>query len=424
MAFYVAGWLGLLLAGMPIAFTLGVIGYLFLWIEGGSMVSSPQRLFAGLDSFPLLAVPAFVLAGELMNTGGITTRIFKFSRVLVGHISGGLGHVNVVANVIMSGISGSALADAAGIGTLIIKEMKKQGFDAPFAGSLTAAACILGPLIPPSIILVIYAVTASASAGRLLIAGTVPGVLTAIALMIYVYFISKKRGYPRYERATKSEIWIAFKEAWLAILAPFVIMGGIVAGIFTATECAAVAAVYALVLGLFIYKELSWSDLPRIFRDSAMTTAVIGMIVACANLTTWILTREQVPQHLADALLSFSDKPWVILLLINILLLVLGCFMEGMAIMILTVPVLLPVVLKLGIDPVHFGVVMVMNLMIGLLTPPFGMALFVVARVGDIPFTDLAKAILPFIPPLLIVLAIITFIPEVVLFLPRLFYGN
>lgn len=418
---YIVGWLVLLFANMPIAFTLGVIAVLFLWIEGGPFVSVPQRLVAGLDSFPLLAVPAFVVAGEIMNAGGITRRLFRFTQACVGHITGGLGHVNVMANVIVSGISGSAIAEAISIGTLIIKAMKDEGYEPKFAAALTAAACTIGPLIPPSIPLVIYAVIASASVGKLLIAGFVPGILVAIVLMIYVYFYAKRRGLKPARRMTWSELGQATKEAFWALMTPFIMIGGIIGGIFTATEAAATTAVYSLIVSMFVYREIGWRDLPRILRVSALTTATVGFIIACSTVVNYVLAREQIPQALAESLLAFSNNPYVILTLINVLMLILGCFMEGMAIMILTVPVCLPVIQALGVDPVHFGVIVVMNLMIGLLTPPFGMGLFVVAKIGNVPFEVLAREILPFIPLMLLVLAICTYFPDLVLFFPRLF---
>ena len=421
---YLLSWCVLMIMGMPIAFSLGAICFAFFWIDGGTMTSVPQRMFAAVDSFPLLAVPAFILAGEVMNTGGLTKRIVEFARVLVGHISGGLGHVTVLANVIVSGISGSALAEAAGIGSVMIEAMKKQGFSPAFAGSLNAAASTIGPLIPPSIPLVIYAVMASVSAGKMLLAGFAPGFLVAIALMVYVYFVSKKRGYPTSERATLNQVWQATKSAFLALMTPIIIIWGIVGGVFTPTEAAAATVVYGLVVSLFVYKDMHWRDLPRVFRKSAKTTAVVGFIISTANLVSYVLTRERVPQMMSETLLSLSDERWVILLLINILLLVLGCFMEGLAVMLLTVPVLLPLVMQLGVDPVHFGVIVVMNLMIGLIHPPFGMALFVVAKVGDIPYKDLAWSIWPFVIPLLIVLLICTYWPWIVMVLPNLMLGR
>ena len=421
---YLLSWCVLMIMGMPIAFSLGAICFSFFWIDGGTMTSVPQRMFAAVDSFPLLAVPAFILAGEVMNTGGLTKRIVEFARVLVGHISGGLGHVTVLANVIVSGISGSALAEAAGIGSVMIEAMKKQGFSPAFAGSLNAAASTIGPLIPPSIPLVIYAVMASVSAGKMLLAGFAPGFLVAIALMVYVYFVSKKRGYPTSERATLNQVWQATKSAFLALMTPIIIIWGIVGGVFTPTEAAAATVVYGLVVSLFVYKDMHWRDLPSVFRKSAKTTAVVGFIISTANLVSYVLTRERVPQMMSETLLSLSDERWVILLLINILLLVLGCFMEGLAVMLLTVPVLLPLVMQLGVDPVHFGVIVVMNLMIGLIHPPFGMALFVVAKVRDIPYKDLARSIWPFVIPLLIVLLICTYWPWIVMVLPNLMLGR
>lgn len=421
---YVICWGALMIMGMPIAFSLGAICFAFFWIEGGSMASIPQRMFAALDSFPLLAVPTFILAGEVMNSGGLTRRIVEFSRALVGHVAGGLAHVTVLANVIVSGISGSALAEAAGVGSVMIEAMKKQGFSAAFAGALNAAASTIGPLIPPSIPLVIYAVMTSQSAGKMLLAGFAPGFLVAIALMIYAYFVSKARGYPVSKRASWADLWQSTRSAFLALLTPIIIIWGIMGGVFTPTEAAAATVVYALFVSLFVYKDMTWRDLPGIFRRSAKTTAVVGFIIATANLVSYVLTRERVPQMLSEALLSVSNEPWVILLLINLLLLVLGCFMEGLAIMLLTVPVLLPLVTQLGVDPVHFGVIVVMNLMIGLITPPFGMALFVVAKVGDIPFPELAKTIWPFVVALIVVLLICTYWPWIVMVLPNMLLGR
>ena len=420
---YLLCWGVLMLLGMPIAFSLGAICFAFFWIDGSAMTSVPQRMFAALDSFPLLAVPTFILAGEVMNSGGLTKRIVEFSRVLVGHIAGGLAHVTVLANVIVSGISGSALAEAAGVGSVMIEAMKKQGFGAGFAGALNAAASTIGPLIPPSIPLVIYAVMTSQSAGKMLLAGFAPGFLVAIALMVYAYFVSKKRGYPVSERATWSDLLRSTRSAFLALMTPVIIIWGIVGGVFTPTEAAAATVVYALVVSLLVYKDMHWRDLPGIFRRAAKTTAVVGFIIATANLVSYLLTRERVPQMLSEALLSISNEPWVILLLINVLLLVLGCFMEGLAIMLLTVPVLLPLVTQLGVDPVHFGVIVVMNLMIGLITPPFGMALFVVAKVGDISFRELATTIWPFVVALIVVLMICTYWPWIVMVLPNTLLG-
>jgi len=422
MVGYFVAWLALVAASMPVSFSLVFMGMAWLLIEGGTMITAPQRLIGGIDSFPLLAVPCFILAGVAMNNGGVTERIYGFARALVGHFTGGLAHVNILGSLIFSGMSGSAIADAGGLGILEIKAMKEDGFPVEYAGALTCASCIIGPLVPPSIPMVLYGVIANTSVGSLFLAGIVPGFLTAGVLMIQVYFWARKRRMPRHARAGLGELWTSFKRAALALVTPVIIMGGIFGGIFTPTEAAAVAAIYSLALGLFIYRAMSWRDLPRIFKESVSTSAVVGLIVAGASLFGWVLAREQVPQKVAALFLAVSQDPLVILLIINLLLLFLGCIMEGLAIMILLVPVLLPVTQAVGIDPVHFGVVVVMNLMIGILTPPFGVALFVVAKVGNIPFHVLARAILPFLGPLLVVQVIVTYWPGLILFLPRLFF--
>lgn len=421
---YFFAWLVLVFASMPVAFSLAFIGLVWLLLEGGTAISAPQRLIGGLDSFPLLAVPCFILAGLAMNTGGVTERIYGFANALVGHFRGGLGHVNVTGSLIFSGMSGSAIADAGGLGILEVRAMKAEGYPAAFAGALTCASCIIGPLVPPSIPLVIYAVISNASIGALFLAGIVPGVLTALALMVQVYLWARKRNFPRRPRASLRALWAAFRHASLALVTPVIILGGIFGGIFTPTEAAAVAAIYSLILGLFIYRDLAWCDLPRLFREAVNTSAVVGFIVAGASLFSWVLARERVPQQIAEAFLALSDNPYVLLAIINVILLILGCFMEGIAIMILMVPVLMPVIQQVGIDPVHFGVVVVMNLMIGILTPPFGVALFTVSKVGGIPFEDLARAIIPFLGPLLIVQVIVTYWPGLVMALPRLVYGS
>ena len=421
---YFAIWLGLIALAMPVAFSLAFMGIAWLFIEGQSITQAAQRLIGGIDSFPLLAVPCFVLAGIAMNSGGVSVRIYDFARALVGHLPGGLGHVNVTGSVIFSGMSGSAIADAGGLGILEVKAMKEDGYKASFAGALTCASCIIGPLIPPSIPMVLYGVISNTSIGALFLAGVVPGLLTAAMLMVHVYFYAKNRPeIPRHKRATIRDLGVATKRAFLALMTPAIIMGGIFGGIFTPTEAAAVAAIYSLALGLFIYGDLKFGDLPRIFKDAVSTSAVVGFIVAGASLFGWVLARERVPQSIAEAFLAFSTDPYVILLVINVLMLVLGCFMEGIAIMILMVPVFMPVIQQVGIDPVHFGVLVTMNLMIGILTPPFGVALFTVAKVGKIPFEELAREILPFLPGLIIVLFLLTYFPSLSMFLPRLVYG-
>ena len=421
---YFAIWLSLIALAMPVAFSLAFMGIAWLFIEGQSVTQAAQRLIGGIDSFPLLAVPCFVLAGIAMNAGGVSVRIYDFARALVGHLPGGLGHVNVMGSVIFSGMSGSAIADAGGLGILEVKAMREDGYKASFAGALTCASCIIGPLIPPSIPMVLYGVISNTSIGALFLAGVVPGLLTAAMLMVHVYFYARNRPeIPRHKRATIRDLGAATRRAFLALMTPAIIMGGIFGGVFTPTEAAAVAAIYSLALGLFIYGDLRFGDLPRIFKDAVSTSAVVGFIVAGASLFGWVLARERVPQSIAEAFLAFSTDPYVILIVINVLMLVLGCFMEGIAIMILMVPVFMPVIQQVGIDPVHFGVIVTMNLMIGILTPPFGVALFTVAKVGKIPFEELAREIMPFLPGLIIVLFLLTYFPSLSMFLPRLVYG-
>lgn len=424
MLTFFGAWLALVALAMPVAFALGVVALGWLLVTGGPAIGAPQRLMAGVDSFPLLAVPFFVLAGNLMNTSGITDRIYGFATSLVGHLRGGLGHVNIVGSVIFSGMSGSAVADAGGLGALEIKAMAKEGYRREFAGALTAASCVVGPIIPPSIPLVLYAVIANVSVGRLFLGGIVPGLLIGLALMAYVWWVAGREGYPRGRRFTWAERGRAFARAFLPLLTPAIILGGMFGGVFTATEAASVAALYALFLGAVVYRELGWGDLLRVARESLNTTAVVGFVVAAATLFNWVLTRERVPQAVAELLLGVTDDPLLMLLLINLLLLFLGMFMEALAVMVLTVPVLMPVVQSLGIDPVHFGLVLTLNLMIGLLTPPMGIGLFVVAKVGGIPFERLAREVLPFFVPLLAVLALITVFPQTVLFLPDLAFGR
>lgn len=421
---YFGVWLALIALAMPVAFSLAFMGIAWLFFEGQSITQAAQRLIGGVDSFPLLAVPCFVLAGIAMNAGGVSDRIYDFARALVGHLTGGLGHVNVMGSVIFSGMSGSAIADAGGLGILEVKAMREDGYKASFAGALTCASCIIGPLIPPSIPMVLYGVIANVSVGALFLAGILPGLLTALMLMLHVYFYARRRPeLARHRRASLHELWIAFRRAFLALITPAIIMGGIFGGIFTPTEAAAVAAIYSLALGLFIYGDLEFSDLPRIFKEAVNTSAVVGFIVAGASLFGWVLARERVPQTIAEAFLGFSTDPLVILVIINFVMLILGCFMEGIAIMILMVPVFLPVIQQVGIDPVHFGVLVTMNLMIGILTPPFGVALFTVAKVGRIPFEELAREIVPFLPGLILVLFLLTVFPSLSMFLPRLVYG-
>lgn len=416
--------LGLLLVlialSVPVAFALGITSYVYMVVNGLRLLPMPQRMVAGVDKFVFLSIPFFILAGNLMNTGGVTRRLFEFATELVGWIPGGLGHANVVASVIFAGMSGAAIADAGGLGTIEIRAMVDAGYDADFAAGISAASSTIGPIIPPSIPMVVYASLAGVSVGGLFLAGVIPGLLMGLSLMIIVYIIAKKRNYPVHDRLKLPELWVAFKKAFLPLITPLIILGGIIFGIFTPTEAAIIASTYALILGVFLYREIKPAELYDILLTTVNTTVIVVYIMAVASIFGWIMAREQVPQAAARFLLSLSDNPLVVLFIINIFLLIVGLFMETGAAQVILVPVLAPLIHELGIDPIHFGVVMVLNLMIGLITPPVGVCLYVIANVAGISFERTVRATAPFLIPLIIVLLLVTYVPQVTLFLPRL----
>ncbi len=412
----------LIFGGMAIAFSMAVTSLIVVVFDRG-LGNIPygiitQRMVYGVNSFPLLAIPFFLLAGRLMNTAGITDRIFRFCNVLIGHIQGGLGHVNILASMIFAGMSGSAVSDAVGLGQIEIKAMKDRGYDPDFSAAVTAASATIGPIIPPSIPMVLYGVLGNVSVGALFIGGIVPGVLMGLFLMITVSVIAKRRSYPVQKRAGFIEILRATVSALFPLLCPLILVGGIWSGAFTPTEAAAVAVVYSLFLGLVLYRELNWKRLVRVLREALDDTSVILFIISAASLYGWLLARYQIPSSIADKILGITQDPLVILLLVNAFLLVVGCFMESLAAINILTPILLPLAMKVGVDPLHFGVVMVLNLMIGLLTPPVGMVLYAVQRVSDVPFERLQRALLIFYFPLLAVLLLITLYPPLVTWLP------
>jgi TRAP-type C4-dicarboxylate transport system permease large subunit len=389
----------------------------------------------GVDSFPLLAVPFFIMAGNLMNSAGITKQIYDFAVAAVGWLKGGLGHVNVAGSVIFAGMSGTAVADAGGLGTIEIKAMADHGYDKRFAVGLTAASSTIGPIIPPSLPLVIYGVVANASISALFVAGIVPGLIMAIVLSATVAIYAHRNGVGRDASFALGALGTSFVHAFLPLLTPVIIIGGMSFGLFTPTEAAVFACAYALVLSLVIHRAFNWvlaaqgkpagysvltmRQLVRVTMDTVETTAVVLLIVAGASIFGWILTTTRTTDALGAWILAFAADPITFLILVNLFLIVVGCFMETIAAITILVPVLLPVAIKLGIDPVHFGIVMVLNLMIGLLTPPVGMVLYVLARVSKLSFEETVKAVAPWIVPLVLVLALITFAPETVLWLPR-----
>lgn len=414
----------LMLVGMPIAFALGISSVSFLLMADISLTIVPQRMFAGINSFVLLCIPGFVLAGNLMNAGNITEQIIRFSNALVGHIRGGLGLANVAGSMIFGGVSGTAVADTASIGSVMIPGMARSGYDKPFAAAVTAASSTVGPIIPPSLPMIICGSLASVSVGRMFIAGAIPGLLLGLAMMVTTYILAVKRGYPKEKRATLRQIISEGRSAFWALLMTFIILYGIIGGFFTATEASIVASVYALIVGMFIYKGLSWRKLPAIFADTALTTAALMLLVGMANLFGWILTTQQIPAIIAETILSISDNPLVVILIINLLLLFVGMFMETIAALIILFPTLLGVVTGIGMDPIHFAVMMVLNLMIGLSTPPVGVCLFVASSIGNLPMLKVAKAIVPFLICNLIVLLMVAYIPAISLWLPNLIMGE
>lgn len=452
----------MMIIGVPVAVSMAGASLLYLLVSGEVPdVVVAQRMIAGVESFPLLAVPFFILAGNLMNIAGITGRIYNFAVALVGWMRGGLGHVNIIGSVVFAGMSGTAIADAAGLGTIEIKAMKDHGYKTEFAVGVTAASATLGPIIPPSLPFVIYGMMANVSIGSLFLAGVVPGAVLTILMMLTVAYFARKNGWGgdvgfdirRLGSATMevlivlafpTAIWgmtqmgvstnwaaiIAFAvllaldwrfnfSAVMALMAPVILIGGMTLGWFTPTEAAVAAVVWALFLGLVRYRSMTLRLLAKATFETIETTASVLFIVTAASVFAWLLTTTQAAQALTDAILSLTHSKWVFLMLANVLILVVGCFIDTIAAITILVPILLPIVLKLGIDPIHFGLIMTLNLMIGLLHPPLGMVLFVLARVARLSVERTTMAILPWLVPLFLALIAITYVPEITLWLPR-----
>ena len=411
-----------LIMGMPVAFCMMCSAVFYCMTYGESINMVLTRTIAGPSSFTLMALAFFILAGNIMNNGGVTDQIFGFCKKAVGWIPGGLGHANVLASVIFAGMSGAAVADAGGLGAIEVKAMRDDGYDDEFSVAVTGASSIIGPIIPPSIPVVVYAVAASVSVGKLLIGGIFPGLVLALCMMVYIYFVSKKRHYPRHEFEGFPALGRSFVKSIPALLTPCIILGGILTGICTPTEASAVAVAYALVLSL-VTRNLSLKDLPKILDDTILTTMSVLFIVGCANGFGYIITIAQLPQKMITLFSTFISDRYTALLLINLFLLVVGMLMESLSALTLLTPILVPIAMSYGIDPVHFGIVMILNLMIGMLTPPVGMVLFVLSRMTPVPFEKICKAIVPFIAMCLVALVIIALFPPVVTFLPNLLMG-
>jgi len=458
-------FLFLMTGGIPVAIAMAGASLIYLFF----VQSSPpfvviHRMVSGIDSFPLLAVPFFILAGNLMNNAGITNRIFGLALALVGWLKGGLGHVNVVASVIFSGMSGTAIADAAGLGTVEVKAMKEQGYSSEFAVGVTAASATLGPIIPPSLPFVIYAMAANVSVGSLFLAGILPGLIMAALIMATVSYFAWRHGWGSDVRFSSSRfgkalielavvvgwplgLWLLIKagapprftvfaavvllfladwkfrfQAVLPMMTPVLLIGGMSAGLFTPTEGAIAACLWAMALGFFWYGTLKLKSFVKVCLDTVETTSTVLFIVAASSIFSWMLTATGVTAAIAAWVLGVTNEPWTFLLLANLLLLFIGCFLEPVAAITILVPILLPVVMELGIDPIHFGLVMVLNLMIGLLTPPVGLVLFIMARISRLSMERTTIAILPWFLPLLLALALITYVPGLVLWLPKMFF--
>jgi tripartite ATP-independent transporter DctM subunit len=413
-----------ILLGFPIAGALGLIAGVIMIATSGTdlLLIFIQRTYAATTSFPLLAIPFFILAGNLMNVGGTTERIFEVAKLLVGRVRGGLAYVNVIGSMIFAGMSGSAVADAAGLGVIEIRAMVKEGYKAKFAATISAVSATIGPIIPPSIPFVIYGSLANVSVGALFLAGIIPGLLMGIGLMIAIGLQAKKLNLPVSEGVKfGSEALTIFLKAIPALALPPAILVAIFSGVVTPTEAAVLATAYAFVLGQFVYRELTWQALIDTVWESGRQTAQVLFIIAMSAPFGWVLIQQQVPNQILQALMKLSADPLMILLIINLILLFLGMFLETIAIMIITYPILAPVIVAIGIDPIHFGVIMVVNMMIGLVTPPVGLCLFVVSGIAKVPIADIVSELAPYLLAMVVVLGLVTYVPSFSMWLPQLF---
>ena len=421
----IIAWLVIMFVGVPVGWSLMIATILYFSMSRWNVAMfASAKLVDSLNSFSLISVPFFILTGILMNGAGITEKIFNFAKALLGHYTGGMAHVNVAASLIFSGMSGSAIADAGGLGQLEIKAMRDEGYDDDLCGGITAASCIIGPLVPPSISMIIYGVIANQSIAKLFLAGFVPGVLTTIALMIMCYAICKKRGYKKAKKATFKEQVQAFKDSFWALLTPVIIIGGIFTGKFTPTEAAIIAAAYSVFLGAFIYKELTLKSFFEHCIEAMSVSGVTCLMIITVTFFGDMIAREQTAMKIAEVFMQYADSPLTVLVMINLLLLFLGMFIDALALQFLVLPMLIPVAAEVGIDLIFFGVMTTLNMMIGILTPPMGMALFVVAQVGKMSVSTVTKGVLPFLVPIFLTLVFITVFPEVVTFLPYLILGK
>ncbi|MGH0004216.1 TRAP transporter large permease [Pseudovibrio ascidiaceicola] len=413
--------------GVPISFAIGLaatatITFLISFDQALFVVS--QKMASGLDSFTLLAIPFFILAGNIMNSGGIARRLIELAKIVGGRLPGALAHVNVLANMLFGSISGSAVASAAAIGGIMSPLQRKEGYDPAFSAAVNAASCPTGMLIPPSSTLIVYSlISGGTSVATLFVAGYLPGILMGLGVMGVAGIVAAKRGYPLIPLPSFKEILFKIADAFLPLLLIFIIMGGIIGGVFTATEASAVAVVYTLLLAVGIYREVKVTDLPTIILESAITSSIVLLLIGCSIGMSWAMTFSDIPYAIGEALANVSENPFIIMLVINICLLVIGTFMDMTPALLIFTPIFLPVATELGMDPVHFGIMMTYNLCIGIITPPVGSALFISCSVGKVAIQDLIKPMLPFYAAVISILMLVTFIPEISLFLPRVILG-
>jgi len=411
-----------LIIGVPVAFVLGLTPLVALITQGETpLVLVAQRIFTGMDSPVLMAVPFFILAGNIMGAGGMTQRLVKFCNILVGPLRGGLAYINVAISMLFAGITGAAVADTSAVGSILIPAMKKEGYDSDFSAAVTATSSTIGPIIPPSIPFIIYGVLGEVSIASLFLAGFVPGILLGLFQMIVIGFYAQKRQYPKRSRPPFREAIRVSLDAFLVLLMPIIILGGILSGIFTPTESACIAVFYALFIGLFVYRDIHLRDLPRILIRTGATSSLVMLVIGTASIFSWLLASEEIPHSVTDAILALTQNKILILLLMNILLLIIGTFMETTASLIILTPVLLPLMLKIGVDPLHFGVILVLNLVIGLTTPPVGVCLFVACALGQTTLERLSRAILPFLVASIAVLIICTYWEGLIMAIPKFF---
>ena len=421
ITFIILTMIVLLVIGVPVAFSIGIASLLYILLAGYDLSMVAQSMVGGIDSFTLLAIPFFLFLGSIMNTGGITDKIIDIAKTMVGHFKGGLAQVNIFSSTIFAGLSGSATADTVALGSVLIPAMEKEGYDKKFAAAITATSSIVGPIIPPSITLIIFGVVSGTPIGPLLIAGIIPGILVSLSLMIYTYFISKKRGYPSYPKATFKQRGSAMYKGFFALLLPLIIVFGIVTGTFTATESAGIALIYAVIIVLFVYRTANIKDIWKIMKESTFESAKILIIISCASVFAWVITRSQVSESIGDFLFNITTNQYIIVLIIIAFLLVIGLFMLPSEGIVVFAPILTPIMTEAGMDPVQFGVLMVLTLTIGGASPPVGVLLYIVADIAKISYVPLLKEVAPMYVPLVITSIIVGFVPSVSLILIEIF---